>query len=117
LQLGQRKVGLAGDLRLNIGDDLRRHAAGGPRTVPNPLRLAGLAPLTHHLARPAMADSEIERNLPQTVRATVVRGKKLPPQIIIEGSRHSFRVARESLNIVYTIDENDLAAQARSPAP
>lgn len=76
----------------------------------NPFRLAGLAPLTHHLARPAMTDPKIKRNRLQTVRATIVRGQKLPPQIIIEGSRHSIRVARESLHEVYTIHENDLGA-------
>jgi len=96
LQFGQREVGLPGDLRLKIGRDLSRHATGRPRPMANPFRLTGLTPLTSHLARPPMADSKIERNRLQTVGATVVRGQKLPPQIIIEGSRHSFRVARES---------------------
>jgi hypothetical protein len=60
------------------------------------LSLPGPSPLAHHLARPSVADSKIKRNRLQTVRATVVRGKKLSPQIVIKGSRHSFRVARKS---------------------
>jgi len=97
LKFGQRKIGLPGYLRLNVTGDLRRHPASRSRPVTDTLGLTGSPPLAHNLARPSMADSKIERNRLQTVRPTVIRGQKLPPQIIIEGSRHSFRVARESL--------------------
>ena len=96
LQLGQCQIGLLGDLGLDIGRNLGRHAAGRTGPMTDALGLPGQSPLAHHLARPSMADSKIERNRLQTVRATVIRGKKLPPQIIIKGSHHSFRVAGES---------------------
>ncbi len=96
LQLGQCQIGLLGDLLLDIGRNLGRHAAGRTGPMADTLGLPSLSPLAHHLARPSMAHSKIKRNRPQTVRATVIRGKKLPPQIVIKGSRHSFRVAGES---------------------
>jgi hypothetical protein len=96
LQLGQREIGLPGHLRLDVGLDLRRDATGWPGPVTHTLGLSCPPPLAHYLARPSMADSKIERNRLQAVCATVIRGQKLPPQIVIEGSRHSFRVARKS---------------------
>ena len=87
---------MTGYLRFDVGRDLQCDAAGWPRPVTDTLRLTGSSALAHDLARPSVADSKIERNRPKTVRATVIGGQKLPPQIIIEGSRHSFRVARES---------------------
>jgi len=102
---------LPGYLRLDIGRDLRGHPAGWPGTVTDTLGLTGSSSLADNLARPSVAHSKIERNCLQTVGATVVGGQKLPPQIIIEGSRHSFRVARESLLLSYTIRENDLAGK------
>jgi hypothetical protein len=96
LQLGQREVGLPGHLLLNVGLHLSRDAAGRPWTVTHTLGLSCPPPLAHYLARPSMAHSKIERNCLQAVCATVIRGQKLPPQIVIEGSRHSFRVARKS---------------------
>jgi hypothetical protein len=87
---------LQGDLRLDIGRDLWGHATGWTRPVTDALRLSGSPPLAYNLAGPPMADPKIKRNHLQAVRPTVIRGQKLTPQIIIEGSRHSFRVARKS---------------------
>jgi hypothetical protein len=87
---------LSGHLGLDVGLDLRREAAGRTGTVTDALSLPVAPPLANDLARPSMAHSKIERNRLQTVCPTVVRGQKLSPQIIIEGSRHSFRVARKS---------------------
>jgi hypothetical protein len=96
LQFGQREIGLQGDLGFDIGRHIRCHAAGRPWSMTDTLGLSGSATLAYDFASPSMADSKIERNRLQTVCATVIGGQKLPPQIIIEGSRHSFRVASES---------------------
>jgi hypothetical protein len=109
LQLGEGEIGSLRDLRPNVRLDLGGHPAAWAWPVTDPFRLTGLAPLRHQLGPPAVADSKMQRNRSQARRATVVRGQKLPPQVVVERSRHrvtSPKIARA--NQYYTIRENDL---------